>query len=89
MPLEEKYLQLLSASFPDKIGSVEKERFSHLYDRVVETNQQINITSLVSPIDVTLKHILDSLALFMNQDLMMDNQEEMLHLILLQKKQKN
>lgn len=68
MPLEEKYLQLLSAFLPDVIGQEEKERFSLLYDRVVETNKQINITSLVSPIDVTLKHFLDSLTLFMNDE---------------------
>ena len=68
MPLEEKYLQLLSSFLPTVVGEKERERFSLLYDRVVETNNQINITSLVSPIDVTLKHFLDSLTLFMNDD---------------------
>lgn len=68
MPLEEKYLQLLSAFLPTVVGEKERERFSLLYDRVVETNNQINITSLISPIDVTLKHFLDSLTLFMNDE---------------------
>ncbi len=68
MPLEEKYLQLLSAFLPEVVGGREKERFSLLYDRVMETNKEINITSLVSPIDVTLKHFLDSLTLFMNDE---------------------
>ncbi len=68
MPLEEKYLQLLTAFLPTVVGREEKQRFSKLYDRVVETNRQINITSLVSPIDATLKHFLDSLTLFMNPE---------------------
>lgn len=68
MPLEEKYLQLLVSFLPDVVGEEEKKRFSLLFDRVAETNKQINITSLVSPIDVTLKHFLDSLTLFMNNE---------------------
>lgn len=72
MPLEEKYLDLISSFLPNLFGEEEKKRFSALFDRVVATNQEINITSLVSPIDVTLKHILDSLTLFMNPNFTSD-----------------
>lgn len=64
MPLEQKYTDLILAAVPALQGSGAEGRLSALYDRVVETNSRINITSLTSPIDVTLKHIVDSLSLF-------------------------
>lgn len=64
MPLEEKYLRLLSDAVPD-LGADALSRLSRLYDLIVSTNEKINITSLVSPIDVTLKHFLDSLSLLL------------------------
>ena len=63
MPLEEQYLRLIGKTVP-VVDDSAKERLSGLYDCVVETNQQINITSLTSPIDATLKHFIDSLTLF-------------------------
>jgi 16S rRNA (guanine527-N7)-methyltransferase len=63
MPLEEKYLQLIGSTVSVADESV-KKRLSRLFDCVVETNRQINITSLTSPIDATLKHLIDSLTLF-------------------------
>lgn len=63
MPLEQKYLDLIGKAVPEASDPSVLVRFSDLYDLVVETNQRINITSLTSPIDVTLKHIIDSLAL--------------------------
>lgn len=63
MPLEGKYLELIKKAVPKIDSDAVLERLSLLYDRVVETNEKINITSLVSPIDVTLKHIIDSLTL--------------------------
>ena len=68
MPLEEKYLQLIQKAIPDSSDEAALSRLSALYDRVVETNEKINITSLVSPIDVALKHIIDSLTLFLEPD---------------------
>lgn len=63
MPLEQKYLDLIRGAVPTVDDSATLDRLSHLYDLVVETNQKINITSLVSPIDVSLKHLIDSLTL--------------------------
>ena len=63
MPLDKKYLELIARSVPAAADEESLERLSLLYDRIVETNEKINITSLVSPIDVTLKHIIDSLTL--------------------------
>lgn len=62
MPLEQKYLDLIRGAIPAADDPKILERLSFLYDLVVETNQRINITSLLSPIDVTLKHFIDSLA---------------------------
>ena len=62
MPLEEKYLQLIQSAVPQANGAA-LERLSMLYDRIVATNEKINITSLTSPVDVATKHIIDSLAL--------------------------
>lgn len=64
MPLQEKHLRLIGAFVPQVAKMQDLSIFSRLYDRVVETNEKINITSLISPIDVTLKHIIDSLTLF-------------------------
>jgi len=64
MPLEEKYLRLIAQAIPAAAKPEILARFATLYDCVVETNQKINITSLVSPMEVTLKHIVDSLNLF-------------------------
>ena len=64
MPLEQKYLDLIRGAIPATDQPEILERFSSLYDLVVETNQRINITSLLSPIDVTLKHFIDSLSVF-------------------------
>ena len=64
MPLDKKYLDLIHAFAPIASDVDVDRRFSMLYDLVVETNSKINITSLLSPIDVTLKHIVDSLTLF-------------------------
>ena len=69
MPLETKYLDLIDALCPCEMNAPMRERLSSLYDLVVETNQRINITSLVSPIDVALKHIADSLSLFYCREL--------------------
>ena len=63
MPLEQKYLDLIRAAIPEVDEPEVLLKLSKLFDLVVETNKRINITSLVSPIDVTLKHILDSLTL--------------------------
>ena len=63
MPLEQKYLDLIQNGIPTISSSDVMSRLSLLYDLVVETNERINITSLVSPIDVTLKHLIDSLSL--------------------------
>ncbi len=63
MPLQQKYLDLIRSAIPEADHSEVLDRLSKLFDVVVETNSRINITSLVSPIDVTLKHILDSLTL--------------------------
>lgn len=68
MPLEEKYLDLIRTAIPIAADPAALSRLSLLYDRVVETNEKINITSLVSPIDVTLKHIIDSLTLFLEPE---------------------
>ncbi|MBR3837578.1 MAG: 16S rRNA (guanine(527)-N(7))-methyltransferase RsmG [Clostridia bacterium] len=70
MPLEQKYLDLILAAVPALQGSGAEDRLSALYDRVVETNNRINITSLTSPIDVTLKHIVDSLSLLTCRDVL-------------------
>ncbi len=64
MPLDEKYLRLIQSIIPQAQDPMIIQRLSQLYDRVLITNEKINITSLVSPIDVTLKHFLDSLSLF-------------------------
>ncbi len=63
MPLERKYLNLIRFAVPKADNEDVLDRLSYLYDLVVETNQRINITSLVSPIDATLKHLIDSLTL--------------------------
>ena len=63
MPLEQKYLDLIRVAVPGVDEEKVLNRLSGLFDLVVETNQRINITSLVSPIDVTLKHLIDSLTL--------------------------
>lgn len=68
MPLEEKYLFLIKKAIPEAADQASLARLSELYDRVVKTNEKINITSLLSPIDVTLKHIIDSLTLFLEPD---------------------
>jgi 16S rRNA (guanine527-N7)-methyltransferase len=68
MPLETKYLELIQGAFKYPFEKETMERFSLLYDCVVKTNEKINITSLTSPIDVTLKHIVDSLALFCDEE---------------------
>lgn len=68
MPLEEKYLNLLQNWFPEVCENETVQKFSLLYDRVVATNEKINITSLLSPIDVTLKHFVDSLTLFLSKE---------------------
>jgi 16S rRNA (guanine527-N7)-methyltransferase len=68
MPLEEKYLELIRKAVPDAADPDALSRLSSLYDCVVATNEKINITSLVSPIDVTLKHIIDSLTLFLEPE---------------------
>ncbi len=63
MPLEQKYLDLIRFAIPQADDAEVLKRLSQLFDLVVETNQRINITSLVSPIDATLKHLIDSLTL--------------------------
>ena len=63
MALEQKYLDLIRISIPQVDDAEAPKRLSQLFDLVVETNQRINITSLLSPIDVTLKHLIDSLTL--------------------------
>ena len=63
MPLEQKYLDLIRCAVPQMEDRDVFNRLSHLFDLVLETSQKINITSLVSPIDVTLKHFIDSLTL--------------------------
>ena len=63
MPLEQKYLDLIRVGVPACDKPETLCALSKLYDLVVETNEKINITSLVSPIDVTLKHLIDSLTL--------------------------
>ena len=64
MPLEKKYLDLVKKALLGVLAEENLQRLSLLYDCVVKTNERINITSLVSPIDVVLKHFLDSLSLF-------------------------
>ncbi|MBR5295947.1 MAG: 16S rRNA (guanine(527)-N(7))-methyltransferase RsmG [Clostridia bacterium] len=68
MPLEKKYLDLIQGAFSYSFENEVLERFSSLFDCVVATNEKINITSLLSPIDVSLKHIVDSLALFCDDE---------------------
>ncbi len=68
MPLETKYLDLIQGAFKLSFHKETLDRFSLLYDCVVKTNEKINITSLTSPIDVTLKHIIDSLALLCDEE---------------------
>ena len=63
MPLEEKYRNLIRFAIPQAEKEETLLKLSALYDCVVSTNERINITSLVSPIDVTLKHLIDSLTL--------------------------
>ncbi len=63
MPLDERHLSLIARAVP-QVDLPSRERLSRLYDLVVKTNEEINITSLISPIDVTLKHLIDSLSLF-------------------------
>lgn len=63
MPLEQKYLNFIRCAVPSVDDSEVLNRLSRLFDLVVDTNQRINITSLVSPIDVTLKHFIDSLSI--------------------------
>ncbi len=64
MPLEKKYLDLIASMVDGASEEAAQNRLSMLYELVVSTNEKINITSLTSPIDVSLKHIIDSLALF-------------------------
>jgi 16S rRNA (guanine527-N7)-methyltransferase len=64
MPLEEPYLRLIARAVPRADSAPVLGRLSMLYDLVLQTNERMNITSLTSPIDVTLKHIIDSLSLF-------------------------
>ncbi len=68
MPLEQKYLDLIANTIKMELSQEALDRFSRLYDCVVETNQKINITSLTSPIDVSLKHIIDSLTLYLHPE---------------------
>ncbi len=68
MPLESKYLELIKDAVPASGDGEILSRLSTLYDLVVSTNEKINITSLTSPIDVALKHIIDSLSLFCDED---------------------
>ena len=69
MPLEQKYLDLIRTAIPEADDPSVLSRLSQLYDLVVATNERINITSLLSPIDVSLKHIMDSLTLLMVPEL--------------------
>lgn len=68
MPLEEKYLRLLRSVSPISDLTPAEPCLSRIYDRVVMTNEKINITSLTSPLDVCLKHLADSLSLFSLSD---------------------
>ena len=64
--LSNVYLDLISELLPGILCDDAKNRLSLLFDCIVETNERINITSLTSPIDVSLKHFADSLSLFLN-----------------------
>lgn len=64
MPLSKPYLDLIAACFPSRAFSdAERERFSLLFDALLETNARINVTALTDPADVALKHFADSLTL--------------------------
>ena len=78
MPLNQQYLSLIARAVPQTDVSA-GERLSRLYDLVVKTNEEINITSLISPIDVTLKHFIDSLSLFSHPEFQkrLDNGEKL------------
>lgn len=64
--LSQSYLDLITKLLPGIMDEDAMQRLSALYDCIVETNEKINITSLTSPIDVSLKHFADSLSLFKN-----------------------
>ena len=64
MPLDPCYLDLLTALSPWVFwDELKKERFSALYDLLLDTNQRMNVTALTDPASVTVKHFADSLSL--------------------------
>ncbi len=57
--------QLLSAGAHDlgvDLDSEQLDRFSRLADRLVDWNARFNLTSIVDPRDIVIKHFLDSLS---------------------------
>ncbi len=64
MPLEKKYTLLLTGLLPGVVGEENAEAFSLLYDRLLLTNEKMNVTAVTAPLSVTLRHFADSLSLF-------------------------
>lgn len=64
MPLDPCYLDLLSTLAPQvDWDETKKERFSALYDRLLLTNEKMNVTAVTGKAGVVLKHFADSLSL--------------------------
>ncbi len=61
MPLEERHIELIRAAAP--YAQIDGARFSALYDRLVELNSKINVTSVTDPAGAALRHFADSLSL--------------------------
>ena len=61
MPLEERHAALLRAAAP--YAEIDAEKFSALFDRLVDLNSKINVTSVTDPAGVVLRHFADSLSL--------------------------
>ncbi|MBQ9545171.1 MAG: 16S rRNA (guanine(527)-N(7))-methyltransferase RsmG [Clostridia bacterium] len=61
MPLEERHIALIRAAAP--YAAIDPEKFSALYDRLVDLNSKINVTSVTDPAGASLRHFADSLSL--------------------------
>ena len=63
MPLNQFCKDIISPVSGVPLSAEKLEQFSALYDRVLEVNSVMNITSLTDMCDVALKHFADSLTL--------------------------
>ena len=64
MPLEERYLSLLRSAVGEVLWTEKKtSSFSRLFDLLLASDSRANLTALKDPLDVVLKHFVDSLTL--------------------------